>query len=193
MADSPTPRHRLLTAVLEHVAENGVHDMSLRALAEAAGSSHRMLKYHFGSRRGLLTEISRAVEQQQRQAFTAMLDDADRPPLQVFQEMWARIADPALASHERLFFELYARALRDPDGADGFAPEVVEAWMPALVELFQRFGLTPEEAAAEGRLALALSRGLLLDLLATGDHSASDAVMERYVARFPPARLDRGD
>src|SRR5919112_2498729 len=66
-------RERLLAAAMEHVAEHGVGDLSLRGLAAALGTSHRMLIYHFGSREGLLIEVIRAVEEQQRAALTEML------------------------------------------------------------------------------------------------------------------------
>ena len=68
-----TPRERLLGAAMEHVAQHGVGDLSLRSLAAALGTSHRMLIYHFGSREGLLIEVIRAVEAQQREALQAML------------------------------------------------------------------------------------------------------------------------
>ena len=46
-------------AAMEYVAEHGVGDLSLRGLAAALGTSHRMLSYHFGSREGLLIEVIR--------------------------------------------------------------------------------------------------------------------------------------
>ena len=54
-------RERLLAGAIEHVAEHGVGNLSLRGLAAALGTSHRMLIYHFGSRDGLLIEVIRAV------------------------------------------------------------------------------------------------------------------------------------
>lgn len=180
----PTSRERLLHAVLEHVATHGMQDTTLRGLAAAIGSSHRMLTYHFGSRQNLLMEVSRAVERQQREAFATMLADSEASPLEVVRAMWARLADPSLAPQERLFFELYARALRGTDGGAGFAPEVVEAWIAPLTSFFERLGFTGEQAVGEARLAVAVTRGLLLDLLATGDREAVDQAMDRYVARF---------
>ena len=53
---------RLLDAVIEHFTAEGLADQSLRRIAEAIGSSHRMLLYHFGSKDGLLLEVVRAVE-----------------------------------------------------------------------------------------------------------------------------------
>jgi hypothetical protein len=42
-------------------------------------------------------------------------------------------------------------------------------------------------ARAESRLGVAVCRGLLLDLLATGDRAAVDAAFERYVCRHAAA------
>lgn len=160
----------------------------MRGLAAAIGTSHRMLNYHFGSRDQLLVEVSRAVEREQREAFVAMLADEAASPITVMRDMWRRVADQSLHSQERLFFEIYARALRDPAGAHGFLPEVIEAWIPPVAQLFEQLDFDSGEALQEARLALAVSRGLLLDLLATGDRAAADASMERYIARYEHGR-----
>ena len=47
-------RQALLDAVVEEFAERGIGDRSLRDLAAAVGTSHRMLLHHFGSRDELL-------------------------------------------------------------------------------------------------------------------------------------------
>ena len=105
-------RERLLAAAMEHVAEHGVGNLSLRGLAAALGTSHRMLSYHFGSREGLLIEVIRTVEAQQRAALAEMLLDTDAPPAETMRRMWRRVADPALWPNERLFFEIYTQALQ---------------------------------------------------------------------------------
>ena len=45
-----------------------------------------------------------------------------------------------------------------------------------------------DEARAEARLAIAVTRGLLLDLLATRDLDAVDAAMDRFTALYLRAR-----
>ena len=55
-------RERLLDAVVAHFTEEGLADQSLRRIAEAVGTSHRMLLYHFGSKDGLLLAVVREVE-----------------------------------------------------------------------------------------------------------------------------------
>ena len=44
---------RLLHDAIAYVAEHGLAELSLRKLAAAIGTSHRMLIYHFGSKEGL--------------------------------------------------------------------------------------------------------------------------------------------
>ncbi|MEZ5193498.1 MAG: TetR family transcriptional regulator [Nocardioides sp.] len=46
---STSPRERLLTELVAYAARQGLADASLRELAAAAGTSHRMLIYRFGS------------------------------------------------------------------------------------------------------------------------------------------------
>ena len=50
-------RTRLLERIVADVGANGLGDRSLRDLAVAVGSSHRMLHYHFGSRAGVVTAL----------------------------------------------------------------------------------------------------------------------------------------
>ncbi|MDT7648160.1 MAG: hypothetical protein QOC75_5160, partial [Pseudonocardiales bacterium] len=44
---------------MTYFGTRGISDLSLRQLADALGTSHRMLIYHFGSKEGLLTEVVR--------------------------------------------------------------------------------------------------------------------------------------
>ena len=185
MQGGVTPRERLLAGAMEHVAANGIGDLSLRSLAAELGTSHRMLSYHFGTRALLLTAVSREVERRQRAWFAEMLAQ-DTEPVELMRGMHQRISDPALHNQERLFFELYARALVDGAEVQGFLPEAVEAWIEPSSELFRRLGFDEDDARAEARLSLAVARGLLLDLLATGDRAAVDAAVERYLSRYEP-------
>jgi AcrR family transcriptional regulator len=184
---SPSARERLLAAAMDHVARHGVGTLSLRGLAAALGTSHRMLIYHFGSREGLLIEVIRAVEAQQRAALAEMLLDEDAPPAETMRRMWRRLADPALGANERLFFEVYAQALQGSPHARPLLDGIVDLWVEPLTRIAVAQGRPEAEARAEARLGVAVTRGLLLDLLATGDREAVDAAMERYIAAVAPA------
>lgn len=178
-----TPRERLLAATIAYVAEHGLAELSLRTLAEALGTSHRMLVYHFGSKEGLLAEVVATVEAGQRDAL-ARLADADAPPREALRAFWAGLADPALHGHVRLFFELTAQALLGRPGTERLRETLVEPWIEVVAARGERFGLPPEAARAQARLGVAVTRGLLLDLLATGDRAGVDAAMDAFLDAF---------
>jgi AcrR family transcriptional regulator len=176
------PRDKLLAAAVDYVAEHGVADLRLRRLAAALGTSHRMLIHHFGSKEGLLVEVVRVVEQRQRAALAELRTDPGLSVDEIGRRFWQRLTDPALNRNERLFFEVYSQALQGRPWALPLLDGVVDDWLEPLGELLATPGTPPATAHADARLALAVARGLLLDLLATGDREATDAAMERYQA-----------
>lgn len=58
---------------------------------------------------------------------------------------------------------------------------MVEPWVRPAAALAEAAGVPPETADAFARLGLAVTRGLLLDLLATQDRAAVDAAMEHWI------------
>jgi AcrR family transcriptional regulator len=183
------PRARLLGAAVEYAAHHGIGDLSLRQLATALGTSHRMLVYHFGSKEGLLVAVVREVEARQR-AFLADLQD-DLPPLELGRALWERLADPAMWPYEKLFFEVYSQALRSRPHTAAMLDGIVESWVAPIAELNVRNGVPPEEARATARLGVAVTRGLLLDLLATGDQDGVRAAMERFLHLYQQGTVAR--
>jgi AcrR family transcriptional regulator len=148
-----------------------------------------MLIYHFGSRDGLLVEIVRAVEQRQRDLLSALMADPALTPAEQAQRFWTQLTDPALWPSERLFFELYGQALRGRPHAVRLLDGVVTDWLGPLTELAVRSGVPREQAPAHARLQLAVARGLLLDLLATGDTEGVRAAAQVQIATDRAAGL----
>jgi AcrR family transcriptional regulator len=173
------PRTRLLAATLRYVHDHGIGDVSLRELAGAIGTSHRMLIYHFGSREGLLVAVIQAMEAQQLDAVADL--DPDLEPAEALRELWRRLSDPALWPHERLFFEVYGQALQGRPGTVQLLDGIVESWLGPGTAYWTERGATPADARAGARLGVAVVRGLLLDLLATQDREGVDAAMESYI------------
>jgi AcrR family transcriptional regulator len=185
------PRGRLLEAAIDYIATRGVSDLSLRELASAIGTSHRMLIHHFGGRDGLWVEVIRAVEDRQRSAFAEVLPEPGATGGDIMRQWWRHISDPALWPNERLFFELYGQALQGRPGAVELLDGIVDAWLEPAAASFMAYGLTREEAFAQARLGVAVSRGLLLDLLATENREAVDAAMEAYIDLVERRLLDQ--
>ena len=66
-------RPALLDALAAHVLEHGLNTASLRPLAAAAGTSDRMLIYHFGSKDGLIAALLRHLADRMQVGLTAAL------------------------------------------------------------------------------------------------------------------------
>ena len=96
---------------------------------------------------------------------------------------WERLSDPQLWPQERLFFELYAYALRGRPGTEGFLDGIVESWVAPVAAALVEAGANEPTARADARLAVAVVRGLLLDLLATGDRAGVTEAYERFLQR----------
>jgi len=176
------PRERLLERAIAHIAERGLSDLSLRELAAAIGTSHRMLIHHFGSKEGLWVEVIRAVEAQQRAALAEIVPGAAADPREAMRVWWRRISDPSLWPNERLFFEVYGQALQGRPGPTALLDGIVDSWLEPAVAIYMAYGLDEPGASAIARLGIAVTRGLLLDLLATGAREAVDAAFEAWIA-----------
>jgi AcrR family transcriptional regulator len=177
-------KQALLTAAVEHVVTNGVGEISLRQFATALDTSHRMLIYHFGSKDGLLAAIAREVDRTQREALSVLEADQHVPPGETLRRFWRQVSDPAMWPMERLFFELYSQALQGRPGLRPMLDGIVDSWLEVCSRPGIRRGVPVEVAVANARACVALTRGLLLDLLATGDREGVDAAMERFISEF---------
>ena len=142
-------RQKLLDAAVAHVAAHGWGDLSLRRLATALGTSHRMLLYHFGSKEGLLSAVVGEVEAQQRAAMAELEPQPGEAPADVGWRFWERLTDPELAPLERLFFEMVGQALQGRPGTEGLLANLVEPWVEPVIDAAERVGLPPEAAAAD--------------------------------------------
>jgi AcrR family transcriptional regulator len=171
-------RQELLTAVIADLARDGLRGRSLRDIAAAVGTSHRMLIHHFGSRHGLMTAVVEAIEEDQKR----FMESLDGESGDIAAALWQRLRDPALWPAERLFFECYARALHGEEPFDRLLPASVDDWVERTVALDATPDVPPALARARARVGLAVFRGLLLDLVGTGDRAGVDAAFEAYAA-----------
>ena len=189
--DSQSPRERLLHKAIAHITDRGLSDLSLRELAAAIGTSHRMLIHHFGSKEGLWVEVIRAVEEQQRAALPEIVPDPSADPAEAMRAWWRHISDPSLWPNERLFFEIYGQALQGRPGTTELLDGIVDSWLGPATDINMAQGMDRATAEAVGRLGIAVTRGLLLDLLATGDREGVDQAVETWIA-LNEAALRRG-
>jgi AcrR family transcriptional regulator len=176
----------LLEAAYRYALEHGLADLSLRPLAAAIGSSPRVLMFLFGNKEGLV----RALLARARTDELAILDRLGNTRdggsiglVPVVEQIWAWLAADEHRPLLRLWAEAYARSLVEPDGAwAGFARATVNDWLADLAACQPQSENDSEEGAARRTLALAVLRGALLDLLATGDEDRVTAAVQHQLA-----------
>ncbi len=169
-------RGRLLDALIEEFAQGGIGDRSLREVAGAVATSHRMLLHHFGSRADLLLAVVEEVERRQMGLLAGLPTD----PAEGFAAMWAELRRPELRRLERLFFECYARGAQGEKPFARMVPTAVDSWLAEVTHLAAAAGDPVDQAMA--RLGLAVVRGLLLDLVATEDEAGVDAAAKAFAS-----------
>lgn len=181
---TPSPRHdELLEAAYQYVLIHGLSDLSLRPLAAAIGSSPRVLLFLYGSKQSLV----RALLARARTEELALIDRAraEQGPLDlagVVRSTWRWLAAEEHRPLLRLWVEAYARSLSEPDGPWGeFAAQTVEDWLAVLAAAQNPGRRRTAAGLAERTSALAILRGALLDVLATGDTRRTTAAVKHYI------------
>lgn len=188
-AESTRPsarRTELLEAVYKYALEHGLADLSLRPVAAAVGSSPRVLMFLFGNKVGLVRELLARARADELDMLERLRDSHHGEPVGLpaaVVQVWTWLAAEDHRALLRLWAEAYARSLVEPDGVwAGFARATVEDWLAVLATCQPESERDTPEGAARRRLALAVLRGGMLDILATGETDRVTAAVERVAA-----------
>jgi len=165
-----TRREHLLEAAIDYAVEHGLSDLTLRPLADALGVMPNTLVHHFGSKEELLSAILNGVRDRLQGMMRAEMQR--HPEGDPLQAAWRWTSSPERLPFFRSFFEAYGLALHQPDRFARFLGRVVTDWL-----------LTPD--APRATLELAVLRGLLLDLLTTGERERVEQAFALFLASLP--------
>lgn len=173
-------RAELLDAVVDYTIEHGFSEVSWRPLATALGVSTTTLVHRFGTKDQMLVDILGRLRERVFETTSAVA--GEHPDLATAaRAVWARSTDPQLGTEFRLFFAVYGRALQAPQQFAAFLDSVVADWLKALIDA-QGPTTDPTTATRTATLVIATIRGLLLDLLATGDRDRVLDAAESFLA-----------
>ena len=181
-------RRELLDRVVDELAANGLVDFSLRRAARAAGTTHKVLLYHFDGAEDLLRQAIWQLRQR-RIANSLAAAGAAQP-----QTLAARIRAewPALVGEEsRVLDQAIGLMMYDSERYAGLGRGASEQYMPALLSLCPPDW--PERRKVEvSELVLAALRGFLIDQLTSGNTAGTEAGFEA-LARALDREEDAGD
>jgi AcrR family transcriptional regulator len=171
----PEIRERILDACVDHALAHGLPDR-LEPFAAAAGTSTRMLIYHFGTRDALLRETLGRARRRQRDLFGDLVSPRPGEPyLSTLRRAWKGMTGPV----GRPYLSMFGR-LRDNAGQQlwpGFRRESTTDWLQPFADGLRSIG-RPELST----LVLAVVRGLIMDLEDTGDVARADQAFDDFLA-----------
>lgn len=131
-----------------HVLDHGLTSASLRPLARAAGTSDRMLIYHFGSKEGLVGELLVTIAND----LTRKLDGALPPEKAddkraLLDKVLAVVRSPVVAAYIRLWREVVATAGLGQEAHRKTAADIIEGYVAWLERRMPTDEPRPREAA----------------------------------------------
>lgn len=188
-------RDELLDLTIDHLMTNGLNELSLRQLADAIGTSHRMLIYHFGTKENLVSDAVQEVRRRERVMFDSQDDVlAAAEPTAPLREMFAHNTSPEMGPYFRLLYEVWGIALIHPERYGRFLEGIITAWVDAFTRVLRRAGYGSRDARVRATLVLGALRGLQLDLFTTRDrqrvNTAFEALMEMLEREIADRRAE---
>jgi AcrR family transcriptional regulator len=169
-------REQLLDEAATWLITNGLARMTIRAVADDLGISHRTLLHHFPTRQQLLAEALGELRQRGLRVLDEQLRDADRPaPGALVIAMWDHFSAPETLPYHRVFFEVAGASLAEPEQYGPYLDGFESDWTRAIEAPLERADVPPEQIAPLATLIVASYRGLLLDLLVTGERERTRA------------------
>ena len=166
-------RTALLDALAAHVLEHGLNSASLRPLAAAAGTSDRMLIYHFGSKDGLIAALLRHLADRMQVGLTAALPAGPfASEAELLEAVVGLMRSAPFKPYTRLWFDIVSAAAQGQAAHRAAGREIIDLYCDWIAARH------PDGPEAAPRL-LALVEGILV-LDALGQSGLADAAMAGF-------------
>lgn len=171
-------RRELLDRVTDDLAVNGLVDFSLRRAARAAGTTHKVLLYHFDGVDDLLRQaILELRERRIGNALAAAAGEQERLTLAArVRAVW-----PALVGEEsRVLDQAIGLMMYDPARYGELGRGASQQYLPSLLSFCPEHW-SDQRKLEVAEMILAALRGFLIDRLASGDTTGVEAGFEALV------------
>jgi AcrR family transcriptional regulator len=187
MPSTPSARQReLLELAYAYVLDHGLAGLSLRPLATAIGSSPRVLLFLYGSKDELVRALlarARTDELDLLARLRTSYGGQAAGLVETAEVVWDWLAAEEHRAVLKLWVEAYGRSLVETDGPWAeFARSTVRDWLDLLKESQPPRDRRTHQGSIERTLVLAVLRGALLDLLATGEAKRTGAAVRAQLA-----------
>ncbi|MEO1144881.1 MAG: TetR/AcrR family transcriptional regulator [Cyanobacteria bacterium J06638_22] len=171
----PQKKQALLEQCLAAAIAAGALDTSINAIAKKAGTSGRMLVYHFGSKHEFERQLISLLETHLREKLwsfhTPSVEGADGLTERLL-EMWRHLTSPDMRGLLKLTMELNQRAIQGDVETQHFLERESQQWVDSLASLTN-----------DRTVALSLFhffQGAILDFLTTGNAERGQQTIQAF-------------
>ena len=174
-------RERVLEAALETLLEEGYAGLTYAKVAVRAGENKSLISYYFGSKQGLVSEVSAIIGERITEAVLAELVEVDSVE-QIAQGMVAGLwtvmdDDPRVA---RLYFDLSAVSVVDDEIRQALH-QVKDQWREVISRFLERAGVDRTAIPAAATFLLAGVQGLAIERLEGYDPERLEAARQLFI------------
>jgi AcrR family transcriptional regulator len=168
-------RRELLDRVADDLAVNGLVDFSLRRAARAAGTTHKVLLYHFDGADDLLTQA--ILQLRERRIDNALAVSAAGPGRTTMAARVRAVWRALVGEESRVLDQAIGLTMYDPARYAELGRGASQRYLPSLLSL------CPEHWSGRRKLEvsemiLAALRGFIVEWLVSGNTTGVDAGFE---------------
>jgi AcrR family transcriptional regulator len=167
-------RQDLLDRVVDDLAVNGLVDFSLRRAARAAGTTHKVLLYHFDGADDLLRQAIVQLRDRRIANSLALVNVAQPQTLAArVRAVWRAL----VGEESRVLDQAIGLMMYDSERYAGLGQGASQQYLPSLLSICPPDW--PEQRKLEvSELILAALRGFLIDQLTSGNNAGVEAGFE---------------
>ena len=167
-------RDALLERIQSYAGEHGLVPLTLEDVAAALRMPLSSLRGYFDTKEELVVAVIAQARVRIREAFASIERSESMDFVERKRAMWKFVQERELDF--RFFFEVFGLALHDQHY--GAFMHGIDDWIGLMKESMLSRGMSHERVDALATLLLAVYRGLMMDLCATGDRARVNAAME---------------
>ena len=170
-------RDELLQDVVAYIREHGLADVSLREIARQLKLTAPALLHHFESKEKLLTEALEIIQQEALQVLSKAFagNNSIAPALNA---LWDHQSDPERRQEQRAVLEIESMASKEPERFPRYHGNMQRPWVAAFMNALEHNKCPENMRLPTATLIAASYRGLLADLLATGERQRVTDALE---------------
>ena len=174
-------KDELLQQVANELQFSGFIFNSLRSLARKIDVSPNALIYHFGSKAKLYSDALAFLRKNEIDRMLSSFSFEGSIDFEhAIETIWSEFSMKEARAATLAFYEVWISSVRDPHGYSDFMDHVVADWLSFGMAIGGSLGLEEKELEGLVTLVLGTIRGMMLDLLTSGEEARPrfDAAIE---------------